>query len=242
VPPPQVYARVAGVLYLVVILGGIFAEFIVRGSVVATDDAAETAANILDSEWLYRLGFASDLLVISCDVTLALLFLVLLRPVNEGLALLAAFFRLTQAAVLAVIALAHFSALAVLSDLGYLQAYETEQLNALALALLDVHTYGYDVALVFFGLSLFTLGYLVLKSGYLPRLLGALVMAGSVGYLVDSLTSLLLPRFDEEIAVVLIPTVVAEVALCLWLIVKGVKDPAADVTPDDAGGSATPVR
>jgi hypothetical protein len=216
------------VLYLVVIVGGIFAEFVVRGGVVVTDDAAGTAANILDSEWLYRLGFLSDLVVISCDVALALLFFVLLRPVNEALALLAAFFRLMQAAVLAVIALAHFSALAILSDLDYLRAYEPDQLNALALALLDVHTYGYDVALVFFGLSLFTLGYLVFRSGYLPRLLGALVMVGSLGYLVDSLTSLLLPRYDEEIAVVLVPTVVAEVALCVWLIVKGVRGRAGD--------------
>jgi len=221
-PPDQIYARIAGLLYLVVIVGGIFAEFVVREGAIVAGDPAQTAANILDSEWLFRLGFVADLVVVSCDVALALLFFVLLRPVSESIALLAAFFRLTQAAMLAVIAVMHFAALVILNDLGYLGEVETGELNAVALALLDVRSYGYDVALVFFGISLLLVGYLVYRSGYLPRILGVLLVIGGLGYLVDSFTSFLAPSLDEEIAVVLVPAVVAEVSLALWLLVKGV--------------------
>jgi hypothetical protein len=234
VPPDQIYARIAGLLYLVVIVGGIFAEFVVREGAIVAGDPAQTASNILGSEGLFRVGFAIDLVVVSCDVALALLFFVLLRPVSESLALLAAFFRLTQAAMLAVIAVMHFAALVILSDLGYLDTVETGELDSVALALLDVRSYGYDVALVFFGISLLLVGYLVYRSGYLPRVLGVLLVIGGAGYLVDSFTSFLVPSLDEEIAVVLVPAVVAEVSLALWLLVRGVRGGVHERAPSES--------
>lgn len=239
-PPPDVYARVAGLLYLVVIVGGIFAEFVVRQGAIVSGDATRTASNVLGSETLFRLGFAVDLVVVVCDVALALLFFVLLRPVSESLALLATFFRLAQAAMLAVIALAHFAALVVLSDLGYLDAFTSDQVDAVALALFDVRSYGYDVALVFFGVSLLLLGYLVHRSGYLPRVLGILLVLGGLGYLVDSFVSFLAPSLDSEIAVVLVPAVVAEVSLALWLLVKGVRPKDPDAAPPARTQSSVP--
>jgi hypothetical protein len=164
-------ARIAGLLYLVVAICGGFAEF-VRTSLIESGDATATARNILDNEWLFRVSFASDLVAFSADVALALLLYALLRPVNATLALLAAFFRLAQGAVLGINLLNQFFALLVLSGESYLDVFEPSQLDALALLFLEAHGYGYLIGLVFFALSNLVLGYLVLKSRFLPWILG----------------------------------------------------------------------
>ncbi len=104
-------ARIAGVLYLTIILSGIFAQFFVRDSLIEPGDATATATNIVASESLFRVGIAADLIMILCDVALAAIFYVLLKPVDNGLALLAAFFRLVQAAILGMNLLNLFLAL-----------------------------------------------------------------------------------------------------------------------------------
>jgi len=228
-PSPRHIAKIAGFLYLIIIISGIFAEFIVRSSLIVTGDATATAGNILASEGFFRAGIAGDLVMIMCDVALALLFYILFKPVSQALSLLAAFFRLVQAAILSVNLLNLFFVLQLLSGADYLNAFNSEQLNAQLLLFLNAHRTGYAIGLVFFGVQCLVLGYLIIKSGFIPRILGFLLIAASFGYLLDSFASFLLVNYTdyEEIfmLVVFVPAFIAELSLCLWLIVKGVSVP-----------------
>ena len=220
---PLIYARAAGFAYLIIIIAGIFAQFFVRSSLIVWGDAATTANNIVASEGLFRIGFAADLVVFLSDIVLSVLLYVLLKPVNKTLALLAAFFRLTHASILGINLLNHYFALLLLSGADYLTVFETDQLHALVLLFLNAHNYGYLIGGVFFGLSLFVLSYLVFKSGYFPRFLGVLLVFASLGYLIDSFGNFLLPNYAAIFSmVVLVPAVIAEFSLCLWLLLKGV--------------------
>lgn len=217
---PQAYARIGGWLYLIIIVAGGFAEIFVRGKLIVSGDATATAKNIMASESLWRLGFAGELIVLVCDVALALILYVLLRPVNENLALLAAFFRLVFVAIYGITGLTHVAALLLVGGADYLKAFEPHQLQALALLSLTLHEYGYAIALVFFGIHCFFLGYLIFRSGYFPKALGILLTIGSLGYLVNSFAIFLAPAFATT--ALLLPGGVAELSLCLWLIVMGV--------------------
>ncbi|MFP4436507.1 MAG: DUF4386 domain-containing protein [Chloroflexaceae bacterium] len=219
-------ARIAGVLYLTIIISGIFAEFFVRQSLVVSGDAATTAGNITASAGLFRMGIAGDLIMIMNDVALALIFCILLKPVSNTLDLLAVFFRLAQATTLEINLLNLFFVLQLLNGADYLAALNPEQVHALVLLLLNAHSTGYAIGLVFFGFSILVLGYLIFRSGYIPRILGILLMLASLGYLVDSFAHVLLPNYADYAAiftlVVFTPAFIAELSLALWLLLKGV--------------------
>lgn len=218
--------RIAGILYLIIIASGLFSEMFVRSGLIVPGDAAATASNIASSEPLFRAGFAADLIMVVCDVGLALAFYVLLKPVNRSLALLAAFFRLVQASILGINLLNHFTALLLLSGTDYLQVFAPDQLHALTTLFLDMHAYGYLISGVPFALSLFILGYLFNRSDYFPRILGVLLIFATFGYLIDSFTNFLLPRYAGITEwLVVASAVVAELTLCVWLLVKGVREP-----------------
>ena len=225
----QKAAKIAGFLYLVIIIAGIFAEFFVRSSLIVAGDATATANNIAASEGLFRAGIAADMVMIMCDVAVALLFYVLFKPVSKSLALLAAFFRLAQAAVLGINLLNLFFVLQLLGGAGYLAVFGLDQLQAFVLLFLGAHSIGYSIGLVFFGVHCLILGYLVFKSGYFPRILGVLLMFASLGYLIDSFANFLLLNYEayETIfsLVVFVPAFIAELSFCLWLIFKGAKIP-----------------
>jgi hypothetical protein len=219
-------ARIAGILYLIIIVSGIFSEMLVRSSIVVPGDAAATAGNIMASAPLFRIGFASDLIMVICDIGIALAFYVLLRPINRALALLAAFFRMAQAAILGINLLNHFTALLLLNGAGYLKAFETDQLQALVLLFLNMHAHGYLISGVFFACSLLVLGYLFFKAEYFPRVFGYLLLFATFGYLVDSFTNFLAPNYAAVTEwLVVASAVIAELSLCVWLLVKGIKNP-----------------
>ena len=219
---PMKSARLAGTLYLILIGAGIFAQFFVRERLVVTGDPVATAANILASKGLFRAGFFSDMVMIVCDVALAWLFYVLLKPVNRNLAFLAVFFRLGMDAVLAVNMLNHFAALYVLGGTGYLTVLGVEQLKALSLFFLEVHRHGYLISQVFFGPYLFILGSLVYRSGFFPRLFGVLLVLAGCGYLIESLVMFLVPQLEVVTYPGLAVAGISELAFCLWLLIKGV--------------------
>jgi hypothetical protein len=225
-------ARIAGILYVTIIVTGIFAEFFVRQSLVVPGDATATAGNIMAAEGLFRLGIAADLIMIMSDIGLALAFYVLLKPVSNGLSLLAAFFRLVQATILGINLLNLFFVLQLLSGAEMLAAFSAGQLHSLALMFLTGHGIGYSIGLVFFGLSLFVLGYLVFQSGYLPRIFGVLLVVAGSGYVIDSFAGLLLPTYSDFetvfALVVFLPAFIGELAIALWLLFKGVDVPAME--------------
>jgi len=223
---PQVYARVGGVLYLIIIVAGLFGEAFVRGKLVVSGDATATAHNIMDSQLLWRLGIAGDLVMHMCDVALTMIFYVLLRPVNRNLALLAAFFNLVQSAILGANKLTLLVALFFLGSADYLKAFEPRQLHALAYLAIKTHGYGFGVGLLFFGCMCLVLGYLIRRSGYFPKILGVLMQIAGLCYLVNSFALLLSPTLANMLfPAILVPAFIGELSVCLWLLVKGVDVP-----------------
>lgn len=220
---PLVYARIAGLLYLIIIVSGIYSEVFIRSSLVVAGDAAATAANIVASEGLFRFGFLADSIMLLSDVAIAVLFYVLLKPVSKTLALTAAAFRLTQAAVLGFNLLNYYAALLLINGVGYAAVFRPDQLNTLALLFLDMHNHGYDLGLIFFGLSNLLLGYLVVRSEYFPGILGYGLIAAALVYLTGSFTRFLFPGYISLIEPIYIVPLVAELAFCIWLLVKGVR-------------------
>lgn len=227
----QNYSRLAGTGYLVLITMGIFAEFFIRSSLIVPGDAMATAQNIITSGQQFRLGIAADLVMLLCDVLLAWLLYILLLDVNKKLALLAAFFRLVHASVYGLNLLNLFIVLSLLNGDSFLSVFTNEQLNALVLLFLNAHSSGYLIGLVFFGIHCLVLGYLVVKSNYIPGVLGILLIIAGAGYLTDSFANFLLPDYQSYqtlfMMIVFIPAFVAELLFSLWLLIKGVKNTSA---------------
>ncbi|HEY9283160.1 MAG TPA: DUF4386 domain-containing protein [Pyrinomonadaceae bacterium] len=219
---PRLRARMAGAFYLITIIAGVFAEVFVRGAVIVRDDAAATAANILAHETRYRLGLTADLVMLACYVVVTLLFYDLFRPAGGSLSMLAAFFSLVGIAVLAANSLNHLAPLSFLGGAQHLSAFETGELQALALASLRMHARGYTISGVFFGIYMLLLGCLIFRSGFLPRMLGVLMAAGGLSFLINSFATFLLPALVSRLPDTGILGGVAELALSLWLIATGV--------------------
>jgi hypothetical protein len=224
---PLFRARVAGFLYLLIIVGGLFAPFAVAPSGMMLGDASLPApAKIMASRSLYALGGASQLMVYACDVGVALLFYELLKPVDRSVALLAAFFRLIFVAVASANIINHFAPLVLLSGADYLGAFNPGQLQALALAFIRFRTFGFDIALVFFGLHCLILGYLLFRSTFFPRILGVALSIGVLGYLANIFATVIPPAIAGHIfPYIMLPAGIAEIALTLWLIIRGVNVP-----------------
>lgn len=217
---PQAYARIGGTLYLLIIAAGLFGELYVREQLIVPGDAAATLANIKSSELLWRMGIAANLFHLACSVPLALIFYVLLRPVSHEIVLLAVLFNVVAITLDAVSKLFLLPALFVSGSATYLQAFAPEQLQALAYLSNRSHTYGFNISLIFFGFECVLLGYLIVKSQYLPKVLGGLMTVAGVCYLVNSFALLLAPQLVTM--AVLVPAFMAELSLALWLTVKGV--------------------
>lgn len=221
---PQTYARIGGLLYVFIIVAASFGELFVRNTLIVWGDAAATAHNILASETLFRAGLAGEMLTIVCDVALALILYVLLKPVDQNLALLGAFFRLTFDAIYGVAKLFEISALVALQGSGVLKALEPQQLHDVAYISLRIHSLGYGASLLFFGVCCVLFGHLIHRSGYLPRILGILLATAGYGYVVFSVGQMLAPVAAGKFlfAPIFMLAFVAETALALWLLVKGV--------------------
>ncbi|HEY0557156.1 MAG TPA: DUF4386 domain-containing protein [Thermoanaerobaculia bacterium] len=220
---PQALARTGGVLYLIIIVLGLFEEIFVRGRIIVSGDAAATALNIRSFESLWRLGIASEFVLLICGISLTLIFFILLRPVSKDLAWLAVFFNLVSLAVEGSAQLYLLGALFPLGKAEYLKAFQPEQLYAMASLSVKSHGYGFGVALIFFGCVCLILGYLIFRSGYLPRTIGVLMQIAGLSYLTDSFALILAPAFANRIfPAILVPAFIGEASLCLWLLVKGV--------------------
>lgn len=220
---PRVLARVGGVLYLVIIGLGLFGEAFVRERIVVSGDAAATAANLRELESLWRLGIATEFVLLICAITLALILYVLLRPVSRDLALLAVFFNLVSLATEGAAAMYLVTTLFPLGNAGYLGVFQPEQLSVLASFSIRSHAHGFGAALIFFGCFSLVLGYLIVRSGYLPKTIGVLIQIAGVCYLINSFAQILAPEIGNSLfPAILIPAFVGELSLALWLLVKGV--------------------
>ena len=223
---PQTYARIGGVLYLIIIVVGLFGEAFVRDRLIVSGDATATAANIRSMESLWRFHIAAELFLLICAVALLLILYALLRPVSRDLALLAVFINLVSIGIEAATTMYLLQALFPLGNAGYLKAFTREQLYAMASLSLKSHGYGFSVSLLFFGCFCLIVGYLIFRSGYLPKTIGVLMQIAGLSYLTNSFALILAPAFANRLfPAILLPAFVGEASLCLWLLVKGVNVP-----------------
>lgn len=214
------YARVGGVLYIAIIVFGIWSDGFVRSALIVPGDPALTSKNILGSLELFRMSFVADTIMVLCDVALAVVLYVLLRSVNRPIALMAAAFRLTQAAVLGANLLNQSAVILVLTESG--KTLEATTRDAIALLFAQGHAYGYDIGLLFFGINCMLTGFLVYRSVFLPRAIGVMVMASGPVYLVGSYLRFLAPGVAGYFQVAYLLPVIAELAFGLWLLIRGV--------------------
>jgi hypothetical protein len=180
---PQLYARMAGISYLLGSLTSVLGQMVILGMFVVSGSATATAANILSHEPLFRLGFVSSLMTVPFHLVWAVLFYGLFKPVNKSVSLLAGFVMLVACAMWALSSLLYLAPLLVLQGKTSLSAFAREQLQALALMLLKLNAQAYDIGLVFFGFWCVLIGYLILRSTFLPRIIAVLEVLAGLGYM-----------------------------------------------------------
>src|SRR5215831_6020366 len=218
--PVQTYAKVAGVLFLLSFIGGGFGEAYVPSKLIVATDAAATVQNLNSSELLFRLGFAGYLLEACCDVTLALVFYVLLKPVDKYVSLLAAFLGLMGTATFAAAELFYFAPTLLLRGGSYLKSFSPDQLNTLAVLSLKLFGLGAVIFTVFYGLGWVLRGYLMFQSGYFPKFLGVLMSVAGLAFIVSNFMVVLAPRYQASwLPVFMLP---GALLLAVWLLLKGV--------------------
>ena len=216
----QRYAKIAGVLFLVSLIAGGFGEGYAPSRIIVSGDAAATVANITNSNFLYRLGFAAFLIESLCDITLVLIFYALLRPVNRELSLLAAFFGLVGTAVFAVGELFYLAPTLVVGNAAYLATFSTDQVNALVQLSLRFASLAGMATTAYYGMSWLVRAYLIVRSGYLPKFLGVLMAIGGAGFVVRNFLLILAPAYASTLLLVLMFP--GGLILTIWLLVKGI--------------------
>jgi hypothetical protein len=220
---PNVYARTGGLLYFILILAGMFGVLFVRDRLIVSGDVDKTAANILASPGLWRAGITADLVMHVLDIPIMWIIYILLRRVSNNLALLVMLFNLVQTAVLVANKLYLVAALLPLENAVYMNAFEPHQLHTQVYLLLKLHDYGFGIGLIFFAFVCMIEGYLIFKSGFLPKFIGVLMALAGLCYLVNSFALLLAPKFAGSLfPLIMMPCFIAELSFCLWLMIKGV--------------------
>ncbi|HKQ99019.1 MAG TPA: DUF4386 domain-containing protein [Pyrinomonadaceae bacterium] len=220
-------ARLAGLLWLLSAATGVFGLFYVRSNLLVSGDAAATAANIVASEFLFRAAIVSSLLAQLFLFFFGLTLYRLLKEVDKTLARVFLASIMMTVVVAVVNALNNFGALLVLSQADYLKAFTPEQLNATAMIFLRLSNSGQGLLEIFWTPLYFSLGLLIVRSGFLPKILGILLMVMSVGYAINILTKFLAPQFYPTAFTRLAMTLGAlgGIPTILWLLVKGAKEP-----------------
>jgi len=217
---PRLLARIAGVFYLIITAFALFAYLYVRGQVIVPGDMARTAANILAHEQLYRTGFSAAVIAVICNPPMGLILYELLKVVNPRVALLALVFIIISTTIEAVNLFNYITPLFTLSLPEYRGAFDPDELQALARGPIRLFGYAFSVSLTFFGVFCALNGYLILRSKFLPAVLGLLMIAAGLTYWINSFQLFLaLP-----IPYIQWVTLIAELSLALWLLVVGVNE------------------
>jgi len=216
----QAYARLAGVLGVITLIVGGFGEAYVPGAIMVAGDAAATARNILAPEALCRWGFAAYLVEAFCDVGLAMAFWVLFRPAHRNVALLMVLFRVISTAGFAGAQVLWFGALRALGNAEQLASFTPDQLDALAFALLGLASFGGALFTGFYGVASLLLGWLILRSGLIPKILGVLMAIMGAAFVLQTFLVIVAPAYASPL--LLAVAIVAFLPLTFWLLVKGV--------------------
>ena len=231
---PRTKGRIAGAIYLLYVIAGVYAQAFVSERLIVFSDAARTTSNILANQSLYRLGFTVYLLEMAGQIATVVLFYQLLKPVSRTGAMLAAVFELTGCGIKIFSRLFYFVPLLVVSGgASYLSAFSKEQLDSIVLLLLRINDNGAAIALAFFGFSTVLQGWLVYKSGFLPRWLGVIEIIGGFGWL----TFLSPPLGMRVFMYVAVYALLGLLAMIVWLLTVGIDDQRWRARAAQAAGS-----
>ncbi len=224
-PSPRQAARIAGVGYLVLFALALFANFFVRERLVVGGDAAATFSNIAESETLFRIGLLAFLVVFLIDVVVAGALHVVFESVSRHVSLVAAWFRLVYTAFLGVAAVFLFTALELVGGAEHLTSFTRGELDGHVTLAVNAFNYTWLIGLAAFGVHLVLIGYLMVRSGAVSRVLAAILAIAGSAYVIDTTAYTLLSNYaDFEgvlLAIVAIPSIVAEFACAIWLLRGG---------------------
>jgi hypothetical protein len=226
--------RFAGLLYVLISIPGIFALIYVPGKLIVDGNATATASNIAAHETLFRLGIAANLISQILFMWVALALYDLLKEVSRRQAALMLTLIVVPVPIVLLNELNAIAALTLVRGADFLSNFEKPQRDSLAMLFLNLHSYGFDITAIFWGLWLFPLGLLVYRSGFIPRLLGVLLMLNGFTFPVNSFTSLLLPQYENIVSRWMKPLSFAELLFMFWLLIMGAK-------PKPLPGPASPV-
>lgn len=225
----KIIAKIAGIGYLIIFITGIFSNFFILENLIVSGDATSTFNNFQNNDSLFRIGIFGFIIMVIFDVVLTWALYILLLHVNKNISLLSGWLRLVNCAVFAIALFSLFDVLQFLSGAEYLNAFSADQLYSQVMLSLSSFNYTWLIGLVFFGLHLLVLGYLIFKSEYIPTFIGILLVIAGAGYLVDSFANFLLPNYadykDIFMMIVLVPGIIGELSLTFWLLFKGNKIP-----------------
>ncbi len=230
-PEAQRYARLAGILLIISLVAGSYGESYIPAKLLAATDIAETARRVSSSLGLIRASFAAYLLEAACDLALTAIFYVLLRPISRPLSLIALCFGLFSTATYAIAEIFYFVASLPFSDADMIKVLSPGLRQTIPYLCLTVFGYIFDLFTAFYGIAVMLRGYMIYRSGYLPRTLGALVLLGGAGFLTKNILFLLAPRYDSMAFV--LPMLFAMLAMALWFLLKGI-NPAAWPPPTNS--------
>jgi len=215
-------ARLVGGLTLLMAVIAIISMIFLPTNLIVPGDATTTATKIMASEGAFRTSIAGNAVILLIEIVLTVMLYVLLKPVNKTLSMIAAFSRLAMTTIQGINLLNQFFVLLLLSGAGYLTVFEPAQLHALVQLFLNAHEYAILIWGLFFALHLLGIGYLVYKSGYIPKTLGILLIVSSLCYLIQSFGNIIFPQYKEIFITIGFISII-ELAFPLWLVIKGVK-------------------
>jgi hypothetical protein len=223
-------ARIAGVFYLATVIAG-FANLFIGDSMYVRGDAAATTSHILAAEPLFRFGILAEIVGGACYLGVTVLLYELLKPAGRTVSLLAATFSVVGCAVGAAGAVQLVAPFLLLGgDVHALAAFTPQQLQGLAMTAVRLEAVSYDVSLMFFGVYCALIGVLVYRSGFMPRLVGVLMMFAGAGWLTDTVALLLDPHFARSLQpYIMAPGSIGEISLMLWLLFVGVNGPKWEI-------------
>lgn len=218
-------AKTAGLLYLVVVFTGLFSLMYVPSELIVLENAAETYHNIKSSETLFRLGIASSLLCYTAFLFLPLVLYKLFKPLNKNVAAAMVLLAVMSVPISFVNIQNKLTVLSLFQEGIFPDTFSNDQTQSLVIFYLSQYDLGIQIASIFWGLWLFPFGYLVFKSGFLPKILGSLLMLGCFGYLINSFGNILFPDYSKTgiATYVSLPAALGEIGTCLWLLIMGVK-------------------
>jgi Domain of unknown function (DUF4386) len=231
--------RVAGLWYLLLVVIGPLPLIYIPGNLFVSGNAAATVANIAAHESLFRLGIAAELVCAVILIFLALAFYRLFKGVDQHLAVLVVILGGVMPATISFVSVVSEGGALMLARGGdFLAVFDKPQRDALALLFLNLRDYQNTAAEMLWGLWLLPLAVLVYRSRFLPRFLGVWLVVNGVAYLILSLTGVLWPQYQDRVFSLSSPARLGEMALMLWLVIKGAMPPAGATGPSAAAGAS----